>query len=141
MALTEPLRLRLYLRDSLRSGRTPFFTDEEIEQLTSETVSIEEAASLGWLLKAASAADNPTTVTIGQVSETKAQATETFNICLKMHHYWQRKADELAGNDKGVARWFEIQPDSGFIADQLDTIQLLEEYWRDNDISRLYPVV
>lgn len=141
MALTEPLRLRLYLRDPLRNGRTPFFTDEEIEQLTSETASIEEAASFGWLLKAASAADAPTTVTIGQVSETKAQATETFNICMKMHLYWENKAQEASGSTKGVGRWFEVQPDSGFIADQMDTVKLLEEYWEQNDISRLYPVV
>ena len=141
MALTEPLRLRFYLRDPLRVGRTPFFTDEELEQLLDETASIEEAASFGWLLKAASAADAPTTVTIGQVSETKAQATETFNIAMKMHHFWENKAQVVAGSDKGVSRWFEVQPDRGIIADQLDTIKALEDYWRDNDISRLYPVV
>jgi len=141
VALPEKLRLRLYLRDSIKSGRPVFFTDEEIEELLSETASIEEAVSLGWLLKAASAADNPTTVTIGQVSETKAQATETFNICTKMHHYWDRKAQEVSGSSKGVGRWLEVQPDTGFIADQLDTIKLLEDYWEQNDISRLYPVV
>ena len=141
MALTDALRLRLYLRDTTRGGRDPFFTDEELEQLVAETASVEEAASFGWLLKAASAADAPTTVTIGQVSETKAQATETFNIAIKMHHFWLDKADKLAGTTRAVGKWMEMQPDTGIIADLKDTVRLLEDYWRDNDISRLYPVV
>lgn len=133
MALSDRGRLRLYLRD--KDGT--FFSDDEIQQLLDEESSVEAAAALGWLLKGATAADTPTTITIGQMSETKGQATESWKVAMAMHHYWSRKAGEPV---VGTGRWLEVQPDSGIVADLLDTVKLIEDYWADNDISRLIAV-
>lgn len=134
MALDDIGRLRLYLRDA----REPYtFKLDELEQLVSETASVEEAASLGWLLKASGAADSPRTRTIGQVSETMGQATESYKQAMAMHHFWARRAGTPA---IGTARWMEIQPDLGTIADLIDTVDQIHQNWVDNDISRLDPV-
>jgi len=132
MALKDLDRLRLYLRD--RDTTKLFFRDDELIELLKEG-SVEGAAALGWLLKAASAADAPTTVTVGQVSETRGQATETFNICMAMHRYWDRKAIIVSG--QGVARWLEIQPKDGLIGDLIDTIEAVNTLQDAGDISRL----
>ena len=134
--MREVDQLRLYLRDRPRSG-TPVFIDDELEFLTDSTASIQEAASLGWLLKAGTAADSPRTVTIGQMSETRGQATESYNICMAMYNYWLKKAKELLDPAAGVARWMEIVPAEGsLIGDLFATVDWLDDYF-DSDISRL----
>ena len=136
MALEDLARLRLYLRDQGRNGEVTF-TDSDLAQLISETASIEEAAAFGWLLKASQAADSPRTMTIGQVSETIGQATESFKQAMAMHDHWSRKAGVPA---IATAKWLELQPDLGTIADLIDTSDLIHQAWVDNDISRLDPV-
>lgn len=131
--MTEKDTLRLYLRD--RGKGKPFFQDDEIELLL-EQGSIEAAAALGWLLKAGHASDAPTTVTIGSRSETRGQATESFNIAMAMHRYWQAKVDVAADPNAGVGRWMELRPDGGFVGELMNTIDALEEYF-GSDISRL----
>jgi hypothetical protein len=132
------MQLRLYLRDRPRNNlKIPFFLDDELEFLVDSTASIEEATSLGWLLKAGSTADSPTTVTIGQMSETRGQATESYNVCMAMYNYWLKKAQALADPAAGVARWMQIVPDEGtFVGDLLAKIDLIDDYF-DSDISRL----
>jgi hypothetical protein len=137
VALSNMDQLRLYLRDSLRPPKTPFFLDNEIEVLIEQTSSVEEAASLGWLLKAGSTSDAPTTITIGQMSETRGQATESFNIAMAMHNYWKGKAALLIDPDAGTARWMQISPGAGtFIGDLQQTIEDVEA-WFASDFSRL----
>ena len=137
--MSDELRLRFYLRDALKAGVKPFFTESEIAQLVSETASVEEGAALGWILKAASAQDAPTTVTIGQTSETRAQATESWKMATNMNTYWLSKSG--TGLHRAAATWMEIAPKEGFIGDLMDTVAALELYWSDNDISRLDPVI
>lgn len=135
MALDDIGRLRLYLRDQ----KEPFvFTVADLEQLISETASIEEATAMGWLLKAGQASDTPRTMTIGQVSETLGQATESYKQAMSMYQLWSRKAGVPL---IGTAQWFEMQPDEGQVADIMDTVAIINQYWRDNDISRLDPVI
>jgi hypothetical protein len=136
MTMSTTDRLRLYLRDSSRGGRTTFFSEEELAQILEETSSIEEAAAFGWLLKAGSAVDSPRTLTVGQVSETRGQATESFNAAMKMHAYWDKKAGIASGSY--VGRWYQIQPDGGLIGDLIDTAAYIEEQRSDYDLSKLW---
>lgn len=140
MAMQDEELLRFYLRDSNRSGGECFFSDEEILYLLEANTYVEGAAALGWLLKAGSSADSPTTITIGQMSETRGQVTESYNVSMKMHAYWDKKSDQLASDNGGAsttARWFEIRPDSGAVADLIDTAELVYRAWEENDLSRL----
>ena len=133
MTMSTVDRLRLYLRDSSRGGAKTFFSEEELVQILSETASVEAAAAFGWLLKAASVGDTPRTVTVGQVSETRGQATESYKVAMAMYAFWDRKAESGAGTY--VARWFEVQPAGGMIADLLDTAAYIEEQRSTSDFS------
>lgn len=135
MALENVARLRLYLRDGKPKK---VFTESDLLQIISETSSIEEAASLGWLLKASQAADSPRTQTIGQVSETFGQATESFKQAMSMHMFWARRAGSPLVKP---GKWLELQPDLGSIADLIDTSDAIHKVWKKEDISRLDPVV
>ncbi len=134
MAYSDLDRLRLYLRDrKVPGGASPYFHDDELVQIVSETASVEEAAAMGWLLKAAGASDSPTTITIGQMSETRGQASESFNICMKMHSYWLKKS----APDSGTAKWLRMLPAEGtMVGDLMDSIDAIEAFF-DSDFSQL----
>lgn len=137
MAMRNEDLLRFYLRDSRKPGKTPFFTEEELlHMLEANDDSVEAAAALGWLMKAGSTFDAPTTLTIGQMSETRAQVTESYKVALRMYDYWRTKAAEITGVVT-TARWFTIEPADGVAADLIATARHVYEQWRENDLSRL----
>ena len=88
-------------------------------------------------MKAAGTYDAPTTLTIGQMSETRPQATESYKVALRMHEYWKGKAAEAEGGSFTSARWFTIEPSEGTAADLIATARQVYELWQENDLSRL----
>lgn len=124
--------LRLYLADNKAKC---FFQDHEILFLLSETESIEAAAALGWLLKAAGTSTEVSTLTIGQVSQTRGQLTESFKVAMAMHAYWSRQAELASGSAFTSGRWMELLPDGPGIIPYLSN-QAIAIYESD-DFSRL----
>jgi hypothetical protein len=123
VALDSNEQLRFYLRDREQE----VFRNDEIDFLLTSTDSIEAAASLGWLLKAASAPDSPTSGQIGQVQESFAASTESYAVALSQHKYWKNQSGE------SVARWFELVPgdDSTLVA----YLHSVNNYLEDNSAS------
>lgn len=120
MALSNAERLRFYLRDRERE----IFRDDEIDLLLSDTTSLESAAALGWLIKAASASDSPVSGKFGDVQETYGTVTESYSVAIAQHNYWRKQSGD------GVARWFELVPgdDSTLIAH----LHSINKYLEDN---------
>ena len=135
--MTEIERLRFYLRDP--AGASQFFSDVELQELLDSTTSFEAAVGLGWLVKASAAATNTTTAgavtakTVGKVREEYASGgtTSSADTAFALARYWFSKAS-VSG-----ARWFELQPADGFIAEAIDINNALAELSPEYDLSRL----
>ncbi len=128
-------RLRLYLRDPAKAGAPlPQFSDEELTFIIDDTSAVEEAAALGWVLKAASAPDSPTSITVGQVSEVRAQSSEKFKVAMDMSAYWSGVHTKNSGASSSTGRLFSVNH-GGMIGDLELFNAATDSYW--GDLSRL----
>lgn len=127
MALTQEqnAQVRLYLREKTEDT----FTDEDLDAFYDTAGTIEGALFLGWMMKAADAADATISKRIGNTSESYGQPTETFRICMSQANYWKGKDDQNNGSDWSAGRWMEIVPDgSTIVSELLEQREVLESF-------------
>lgn len=111
--------MRLYLRDQGDENR---FSDEDLQTLFDQAITIEGAVAIGWLLTAAESGDEFVSESVGNTSASWGQPTERYKIALNMHNYWRNKDKELNGtSDTAAGLWLEMVPDvsSGTVVSRL----------------------
>lgn len=117
--------VRLFLREKTEGT----FTDEDLDAFFTVAETIEGTLFLGWMMKAADAADASISKRIGNTSESYGQPTETYRICMSQANYWKSKDDQINGSDWSAGRWMEIVPDgSTIVSELLEQREVLESF-------------